>query len=214
MRLTYCITVANEEREFRKLYETLRINKRDEDNILVLVDENKCLPKTEFHNFLMELHKGRKIKLISGNFDGHFGNWKNKLINSPYSDGDFLIFLDADERLPPQLIDDLPLILELNPTVNIIGLPRQNFVKGITQEDIQKWGWRIDELGRINWSDVQYRIIRNNSGVKWEGQVHETLVGPGIKTTLPIEPEYAILHCKTIEKQRIQNKSYETGNYN
>jgi hypothetical protein len=212
MRLTYCITVANEEREFRKLYETLRINKRDEDNILVLVDENKCLPKTEFHNFLMELHKGRKIKLISGNFDGHFGNWKNKLVEHPLCK-DWLVFLDADELLPPQLIDDLPLILELNPTVNILGLPRQNFVKGITQEDIQKWRWRVDEKQRINWPDLQYRIIRNNSGVKWEGQVHETLVGPGIKTNLPLETEYAILHSKTIERQRKQNESYETGNF-
>ena len=65
----------------------------------------------------------------------------------------------------------------------------------------------------INLWDIQYRIMRNNSGIRWEGQVHETLVGPGIKTNLPLEPEYAILHSKTIERQRKQNESYETGNY-
>jgi hypothetical protein len=55
--------------------------------------------------------------------------------------------------------------------------------------------------------------MRNNSGIRWEGQIHETLIGPGIKTTLPIEPGYAILHSKTIEKQRIQNNRYQTGDY-
>jgi hypothetical protein len=213
MKISYCLSVADEEHEFRKLYENIRINKRDEDNIIVLVDLNKCDSSSELLGFLHRLSSSNYITLIEDRFNGHFGNWKNKLIDSPYSDGDFLVFLDADERLPPQLIDDLPLILELNPTVNIIGLARQNFVKGITQEDIQKWGWKIDELNRINWSDIQYRIIRNNSGIRWEGQIHETLVGPGIKTTLPIEPEYAILHCKTIEKQRLQNNRYRTGDY-
>lgn len=212
MKITYCLSVADEEKEFGKLYENLRINKRDEDNILVLVDENKCIPGTSFHDSLLELHKGRKIKLISGNFDGHFGNWKNKLIEHPLCK-DWLIFLDADERLSPQLIDDLPLILELNPSVDVIGLPRQNFVKGITPEDIQNWGWRIDDQQRINWPDVQFRIARNGKGIKWEGKVHETLVCDGIKTTLPLENNYSILHFKEIERQRKQNLSYQTGDY-
>ena len=88
------------------------------------------------------------------------------------------------------------MILELNETVNIFGFPRHNFVKGITEEDIQNWGWKMDELGRINYPDVQFRIAKSGQGVRWEGHVHETLTGPGIKTTLPFEPEYAILHRK------------------
>jgi hypothetical protein len=212
MKITYCITVANEEKEFKKLYETLRINKREEDNILVLVDENKCPKYSEFHDFLMDLHIARYIKLISGNFDGHFGNWKNKLREHPMCK-DYLVFLDADELLPPQLIDDLPLILELNPDVDVLGLPRANYVKGITQEDIQKWGWTMDSDQKINWPDTQFRIMRNKPNIRWEGAVHETLVCPGIKTTLPLEPTYAILHFKDIKKQRIQNESYQTGDY-
>ena len=71
----------------------------------------------------------------------------------------------------------------------------------------------MDELGRINYPDVQFRIAKSGQGVRWEGHVHETLTGPGIKTTLPFEPEYAILHYKNIDRQRKQNLSYETGNY-
>lgn len=211
-RISFCLTVADEEKEFRKLYETLRINKRDEDNILVLVDETKCPKHSDFHEFLMDLHKARYIKLISGNFQGNFSEWKNQLREHPMVK-DWLVFLDADELLPPQLIDDLPLILELNPDVDVIGLPRQNFTEGITPEDVKKWGWTLDELGRNCWPDYQWRIMRNKPGIQWSGQVHETITGYKIKTELPAEPPYAILHCKTIDKQRLQNSRYETGDY-
>ncbi len=40
--------------------------------------------------------------------------------------------------------------------------------------------------------------MRNKPNIRWEGSVHETLVCPGIKTTLPAEPNYAILHFKDI----------------
>lgn len=212
MKITYCLSVANEEPEFRKLYETLRINKRDEDNILVLVDLNKCPISSNFFDFLEDLSKSKSIRMMTGYFGGNFSHWKNHLIDFNVED-DFKIFLDADELLPPQLIDDLPIILELNPDVNIFGLARQNFTKGITQEYADKWGWTIDELGRNCWPDVQFRICRSNLGIRWSGKVHETLVGPGIKTTLPLEPNYSILHSKTIQKQIIQNSNYETGDY-
>lgn len=210
-KITYCITVADEEREFRKLYKTLRINKRDEDNIFVLLDLNKTPKGSEFYLELCDLVQDNVIKLITDKFDGHFGDWKNKLIEQ--ADGDWLVFLDADERLPPQFIDDLPQILEMNPEVNIIGLPRQNFTKDITQEDCNKWGWTLDELGRNCWPDYQYRIMRSNQNIKWVGKIHETLIGSGITTKLPEEPAYAILHSKTIERQRKQNESYQTENY-
>ena len=212
MKITYALTVANEEREFRKLYENIRINKREEDNIIVLVDLNKSPKGSEFYLELCDLVQDKSILLISDKFDGNFGNWKNKLIDHT-SCLDYLVFLDADELLPPQLIDDLPLILELNPTVNIIGMARQNFIKGITPEDIQKWGWRIDDQNQINYPDVQFRIMRSGQGIRWVGKIHETLVGPGIKTTLPAESAYSILHIKTIERQTKQNESYETGKY-
>ena len=206
MKLTYAITVSSEEREFRKLYETLRINKHSEDNIIVLLDMNKYVESLNM--FLDILDLNGDITLIRDNFQGNFADWKNKLVDHPLCQ-DFVIFLDADELLPPQLIDDLPQIIELNPEVNILGFPRQNFVKGITQDDIQRWGWRIDEQQRINFPDVQLRGLRTDKGIRWVGSVHETLKGEGITTVLPLEPQYSILHSKTIEKQRQQNNLYD-----
>lgn len=211
MKLTYVILVADEP-EFYKLYENLRINKRDEDNIFVLADLNKLDNNTTLKDEIYKLSSSNKITLIEDYFTGNFAEWRNKVLGKSYLN-EWLVFLDADERLPPQLIDDLPLILELNSDVDVIGLPRANYVKGITQEDIQRWGWRMDSEQKINWPDIQYRIMRNKPGIRWEGNVHETLVCPGIKTTLPAESAYAILHHKDIEKQRIQNNRYQTGDY-
>jgi len=211
MKITYIVLVANEP-EFFKLYENLRINKREEDNIVVLADLNKLKTNQTLQDEIYKLSSSNKITLIEDIFTGNFAEWRNKVLNKPYLN-EWLIFLDSDERLPPQLIDDLPLILELNPEVDVIGLPRANYVKGITPEDIQKWGWRIDSNQKINWPDIQFRIARNKPGIRWEGAVHETLVCPGIKTTLPEELSYAILHYKDIERQRLQNNRYQTGNY-
>lgn len=206
-KISYVILVADEEKEFKKLYENLRVNKRDEDNIIVLADLNKLNTKQSLKDLIYELSSKNRIILIEDYFNGNFAEWRNKVLNKPYLK-DYLMFLDSDELLPPQLIDDLPLILELNPDVDVIGLPRANYVKGITQEDLDRWGWKLDELGRNCWPDVQYRIMRNKPGIRWEGIVHETLICPGIKTTLPAESSYAILHYKDIERQRRQNGFY------
>lgn len=211
-RISYLITVCNEDKEFKKLYETLRINKRKEDNILVLVDENKCPKYSKFNDFLVELNKARKIVLISDLFSGNFSDWKNKLKDHPQCK-EYQFFLDADEVPNPLLIDNLPLILELNPDVDVIGLPRANFVEGITPEHIQKWGWKKDIKNRINYPDYQYRICKNLSALRWGGEVHETIIGYRVRTELPIGGDYDLLHFKTIDKQEKQNESYLTGDY-
>jgi len=213
MRITYAITVANEIVEFKKLYETLRINKRDEDNIIVLVDTNKCPKYSEFFEFLTDLHKARHIKLIDDKFGGNFGEWKNKLRSHPLCK-DYLFFLDADEIPNPILIENLPLIIELNPEVDVIGVPRANFVTGITPEYVKQMGWRQDIKERINYPDFQYRIMINRPGIEWGGQVHETIINYKVRTELPIGGEYDLLHIKSFEKQQKQNESYLTGNYN
>jgi len=212
MKITYCITVADEEKEFRKLYKTLRINIRSEDNIIVLVDTNKCPKYSEFFEFLLDLHKARHIKLIDDKFNGNIGEWKNKLRNHQLA-GDYLFFLDADEVPNPILIENLSLIIDLNPEVDVIGVPRANFVTGITPEHVKKWGWRQDIKNRINYPDFQYRIMRNRPGIQWGGQVHETIINYKVRTELPIGGEYDLLHIKDIKKQEKQNTSYETGDY-
>jgi len=84
-------------------------------------------------------------------------------------------------------------------------------VEGLTQEHIQKWGWKVDEQKRVNWPDYQQRIYKNISYIKWTNKVHEVLEGYKTFATIPSEMAQSglmLLHPKTIEKQEKQNNYY------
>jgi glycosyltransferase involved in cell wall biosynthesis len=145
--------------------------------------------------------------LVSDRFKGHFADWKNLLTAN--CTGDFIFQIDADEYLPGEFIDLLHQILEANPEVDLYYVPRINTVSGLTEEHIQKWGWRVQN-GRVNWPDYQSRIYRNSPEIKWRNAVHEVIEGHKHFTVLPAVDELALIHPKTIEKQEKQNNFYNT----
>ena len=73
------------------------------------------------------------------------------------------------------LITLLPSILEENPHNEVYLVPRVNTVEGLTNEHIQKWRWRVDKKGWVNWPDYQMRIWKNKPEIKWRNKVHEIL---------------------------------------
>ena len=81
---------------------------------------------------------------------------------------------------------------------NLIGFP------------IQKWGWRVDEKGWVNFPDYQYRLWKNKPEIRWRNKVHEVLEGHLNFSALPGEEEWCLYHPKTIEKQEKQNEYYNT----
>ena len=50
-------------------------------------------------------------------------------------------------------------LVEIN-EVDLLWIPRVNTVEGMTEDDIQKWGWKISEQGWVNYPDYQARIFR------------------------------------------------------
>jgi len=62
----------------------------------------------------------------------------------------------------------------------------------------------------INWSDQQLRIFRNTPEIKWEGKVHERVVGYKTISTLPTDSDTRLYfeHHKLISKQEKQNQLY------
>jgi hypothetical protein len=46
--------------------------------------------------------------------------------------------------------------------------------------------------------------------IKWEGNVHERIVGYKTTASLPAEEEWSLYHIKDIERQRKQNDYYDT----
>ena len=209
MKISYAITVCNELEEVKRLLDLLLENKREQDEIVVLVD-NPGGEDDEMISLLYqyESHNLDHMCVWRSEFEGHFANWKNKLTS--YCKGDYIFQIDADEYPHPYFIVDLPTILENNPDVDLYLVPRVNTVDGLTQDHIQQWGWRVDGNGWVNWPDWQHRIYKNNNEIIWQNKVHEILVNHKQFTYLPVSEEYALFHPKTISKQEKQNNYYNT----
>ena len=207
MKISFAITVCNELEEIKKLVLFLFKHKRKEDEIVILYDEKNGNP--EILDFLLPYNKFPHVQTWRGfDFEGNFADWKNIL--NDYCDGDYIYQLDADEMISEYMIKNLHEILEMNSNVDLIFVPRINTVNGITQEHIDKWGWRLNEKGWVNFPDYQTRIYRRTSEIEWQGNVHERIVGYNTLSVLPQEEEYCLYHHKQIERQEKQNAYYDT----
>ena len=208
MKISYAITVCNEFVEIQRLIAFLLENKRPQDEIVVLVDTTKNEPTSELLGYLHRLSSNDYILLSEQKFNNHFADWKNYLTS--LCKGDYIFQIDADEMPNEKLIEILPFVLEENPDCDVFLVPRVNTVDGLTQEHIQRWGWRVNDAGWVNWPDNQWRIWKNKPQIKWINKVHERLDGFKSYTTLPESEGFALYHPKTIDRQEKQNEYYDT----
>ena len=206
MKISYAITVCNEFVEIQNLLTFLLEHKRDEDEITILFDVNNGDDKVE--EYLRAKSVNYEFNWIKSNFKGHFADWKNYL--TTLCSGDYIFQIDADEMPHKQLIKTLPEILEFNPQVDVMLVPRVNTVEGLTQDHITKWRWNVNEKGWVNWPDYQWRIYKNSDKIKWINKVHEKLEGFEQYATLPMLEEHALYHPKDIKRQERQNEYYDT----
>jgi hypothetical protein len=180
-------------------------NKRKEDEIVILYDNKNGNP--EILDFLLPYNIKPNVQTWRGiDFDNNFADWKNKL--NDYCGGDYIVQLDADEMISKYLVQNINVIVGMNPDVDLFYLPRINTVEGLTQEHIDKWGWRLNEQGYVNFPDWQGRVFKKD--LRWSGKVHERIIGSKKYSMLPEDFVYCIQHNKTIERQERQNNYYKT----
>jgi hypothetical protein len=206
MKLSYAITVCNELEEVKNLINFLHLNKREEDEICVLLDKPKA--SHVLVDWLYRFSSSNWITLKESAFQGHFADWKNELTRM--CSGDYIFQIDADEIPNLILIKHLPEILSMNENVDVMLVPRVNTVEGLTEEHIQKWGWRVDDKGWVNFPDHQWRIYKNTPEIQWKNKVHEILEGFKVIANLPGTEAYSLYHHKQIERQEKQNNYYNT----
>ena len=205
MKISYAITVYNEVEEIKRLISFLLENKREEDEVVILMDDKG---PDEIWTYLLSVEKQLGV-INRAKFNNDFSEWKNKL-NSLCS-GDFIFNIDADEIPSQLLVKHLDQILELNPDVIAYALPRINTVEGLTQEHIQKWRWNVNGKGWINYPDYQTRIYKNSPDIYWERKVHERLNTWEDTQPLPMDTDaWVLYHHKDIERQEKQNNFYDT----
>ena len=206
MKISYAITVCNEFKEIQKLISILMFNIREEDEVVILFDKRNGT--AEVWDLLVDLQRQKLALTSPETFKGHFADWKNKLTS--LCSGDYIFQIDADEIPNKQLLLSLPKIIEGNPDNEVYLVPRVNTVEGLTDEHIQKWGWRVDDKGWVNWPDYQWRIWKNKPEIKWVNKVHEKLEGFKTYATLPPMKDLALYHPKDIKRQEKQNAYYDT----
>jgi glycosyltransferase involved in cell wall biosynthesis len=201
MKISYAITVHNEAEELDRLLSMLVSAKDTEDEIVVQMDTTA----TSEVKFICDKYP---IKSINFDLNKDFATFKNNL--SKHCTKEYIFQIDADEYPHPDLITNLPSILEHNPAVDVFLVPRINTVQGITNEHIKKWGWNVSEEGWINFPDYQWRIWKNDNKIKWINKVHERLDMFSQFCPLPASSEYCLFHPKDIKRQENQNQFYST----
>jgi glycosyltransferase involved in cell wall biosynthesis len=209
MKISYAIPVCNERKEIEKLVSFLSQHKRKEDEIIVLFDGVSGTPEVEYYLSSQDIssHKG-SIRYFKEPFKGNFAVHKNFLTEC--CEGEWIFQIDADEIPHKHLIQNIHLILQDNPNTELYLVPRINTVEGLTQEHINKWGWRVNEKGWINFPDSQTRIYQKSPKIQWAGKVHEVITGHQTYASLPNEEEWCLYHPKEIKRQEAQNRFYES----
>ena len=200
MKISYAILACVELVELELLLPFLKENKKKEDEIVILLDDETYTAQVE------EISMKYADVIKHRSLDKDFASQKNALIES--CSGDYIFNVDADEIPHKNLINNLHILLEGNSHVDVFYVPRVNTVEGITQSHINKWGWRINEKGWINFPDPQMRIMKNISSIRWKNKVHEVLSGQKTFVHLPHEEEWSIYHHKDIKRQEKQNDFY------
>ena len=204
MKISYAITVCNEEVELQKLVTFLLKHKELQDEIVITYDSKNGSKGVE--EYLRSHSVNGEFSWHPFEFEGNFSDLKN--YTKSMCSGDYIFHLDADEIPHEVLMEQLHTILEMN-DVDLVWIPRVNTVEGITQEHINKWGWKVTEKGWVNYPDYQARVFINMKEIYWEGKVHERITGCKTYSHLPPHEELSLYHPKTIDKQVKQNELYE-----
>lgn len=215
INISFAITVCNEATELKRLLEQLKKCVIENDEIVIQVDNTNSTDEvfeivSNFEGIYSTLNSRKKtiitpVTKVFGSLNDDFATFKNNIKKNCVRD--YIFFIDADEEVNQDQIHLIREILNMNPDFDCFLVPRINTVEGLTQQHIEKWGWKV-ENGMVNWPDYQFRICKNIPEIYWEGKVHERLVGYKNVTPLPATEVLALGHHKTIEKQEQQNNFY------
>ena len=172
------------------------------DYEIIFVDDGS--PDDSLQKAVALFEMDNRVKVIE--LSRNFGHHKAAMTGLSHAMGDYIFFIDADEYLSEELLENLKEILEQNNHTQLFLTPRINTVEGLTPEHIQRWGWNVNEKGWVNFPDHQTRIVKNEPEINWENKVHERLVGFKLYASLP--DEYCLIHPKDIKRQERQNDFY------
>ena len=203
MKLSYAITVCNESKDLYNLISFLIKVKDPEDEINVLLD---TLHATKPVRNVLE-HFSEHVVVHEREFDGNFAEHRNYHIRK--CTGDYIFIIDPDEMPKEKLIRGIKGAIEES-KADLITVPRINLHPGFTQEWLNKYKFRKNELDWINWPDFICRVFKNAENIKYGNELHENIVGAEKMVSLQADPSIAVWHIKSTDKQ---DNRWNDGNF-
>lgn len=134
--ISFLITVCNEVDEFQRLVSLLEIRAEFDYEIVVLYDQQNG------DSTILKLVENTRCKVVKSNLNKNFARFKN--IGNAACTKPWIFQIDADEYPSNILLGYIPHIIETNSDIDLIYVPRINTVEGLTQEHLNRWGWRVN----------------------------------------------------------------------
>ncbi len=114
-----------------------------------------------------------------------FSRQRNTMLK--HCQGDWVLYLDGDERLSPHTWQKLPQLLHAEHSGGVL-FPRLTFEK-----DAQHM-----RMGHGLWPDVQLRLFPRTAKAHFINSIHEQITG--LEGNVVLAPEHSILHYSHIQK--------------
>lgn len=155
MKISVVISAFNEERKLPACLDSLD---GFADEIIVVDNTSQDTTNKIAKKYTKHVYKRENNLML--NINKNFGFLK--------ATGDWIISLDADERITPDLAAEIKKVIEKNDEkVSGYWIPRKNIIFG-------KW-----IQNSIWWPDYQLRLFRNGKGIFGEKHVHEMITIDG-----------------------------------
>ena len=121
----------------------------------VIVIENGSTDNT---SLVAKKHKAKVVEYPKPADEGHFGDLRNFAVKQ--AKGDWVLFVDADERLDEKLKDEIKMVISKN-AAEAFAIPRRNILLG---KEMKHGGW---------WPDYVLRLFKREAFTGYVGKVHE-----------------------------------------
>lgn len=144
MNLTTIIITKNEEQNIEECIKSVSFSKQ------IIVVDNQSIDKT------VEIAKGLGAEIISEDLDSFS---KQREAGLKLVKGDYIFYLDADERVSQELRESIEKVLKGESNLDVFQIARQNYYFG-------KYPWPY--IAKL------VRLFKKDSLKGWRGKIHES----------------------------------------
>jgi glycosyltransferase involved in cell wall biosynthesis len=171
MFLSYLVTTHNETDCLDALLSKLTSTKKTNHEI-VLLDDYSDNPTTIS---IIEKYKS-SINFQQKKLQNDYGAHKNYGIS--LCKGEWIFQIDADELPTDVLLENIDELLQSNSNNETLWLPRLNYFVGVTQTDIEMWGWNCNTFKDLIYEKLiddtsdEYKFLKNKGLILEEHKIN------------------------------------------